>query len=133
MAASWVAGAAAAGLDASAGTRRGRHENVAFRQVREPSRDPHVALTDSKKDEQRGVKNIRTFFLVLQLYRTLCGPLQYNAAVQVFYNLQKTCRLFAAVVKKLVLRLCGLLQYNNFFVLCYCSCIVVVLHLCGPF
>jgi len=30
----------------------------------------------------------------------LCGPLQYNAAIQVFYNLQKTCRLLAAVVEK---------------------------------
>jgi len=30
----------------------------------------------------------------------LCGPLQYNAAIQVFYNLQKTCRLLAAVVKQ---------------------------------
>ena len=30
----------------------------------------------------------------------LCGPLQYNAAIQVFYNLQKTCRLLAAVVKR---------------------------------
>jgi len=65
----------------------------------------------------------------------LCGPLQYNAAIQVFYNLQKTCTLLAAVVKKtciaVVLRLCGLLQYRKIFVLCYCSCIVVVLHLYG--
>ena len=29
----------------------------------------------------------------------LCGPLQYNAAIQVFYNLHKTCRLLAAAIK----------------------------------
>ena len=40
----------------------------------------------------------------------LCGPLQYNAAIQVFYSLQETRRLLAAVVK---------------------TCIAVVLHLCG--
>jgi len=38
----------------------------------------------------------------------LCGPLQYTAAIQVFYNLQKTCRLLAAVGKNL-----------------YCSCIAL--------
>jgi len=66
--------------------------------------------------------------LVLQLHCS-CADL-CNTTLQ--YNLQKTCRLLAAVVKKLVLRLFGLLQYNKIFVLCYCSCIVVVLHLCGP-
>jgi len=36
------------------------------------------------------------FFLVLQLYCTcICRPI----AIQVFYNLQKTCRLLVAVVK----------------------------------
>ena len=40
----------------------------------------------------------------------LCGPLQYSSAIQVFYNLQKTCRLLAAVMwKKLILQL-------------YCAC-----------
>jgi len=49
-------------------------------------------------------------FLQLHFALHLCGPLQYNAAIQVFYNLQKTCRLLAAVVKKLVLQL-------------YCACV----------
>ena len=49
-----------------------------------------------------------------------CGPLYYNAATQVFYNLQKTCKLLTAVVKTciaVVLRCCGLLQYNSIFVM----------------
>jgi len=79
--------------------------------------------------------NTRIFSCVAVVLQ-LRGSLQHNAAIQVFYNLQKTCRLLAAVVKKtciaVVLRFCGLLQYNQIFVLCYCSCIVVVLHLCGP-
>jgi len=73
--------------------------------------------------------NTRIFSCIAVILH-LCGPLQYNAAIQVFYNLQKTCRLLAAVVKKtciaLVLCLCGLLQYNKIFVLCYCSCIALV-------
>jgi len=55
---------------------------------------------------------IQEFFSCTAVVLHLCRPLQYNAAIQVFYNLQKTCRLLAAVVKKL--------------------CIAVVLHLCGP-
>ena len=54
-------------------------------------------------------------------------------AIQVLYNLQKTCRLLAAVVKNciaVVLRLCGHLQYNKIFVILLC--IVVILHLCEP-
>jgi len=40
----------------------------------------------------------------------LCWTLQYNVAIQVFHNLQKTCRLLAAVMwKKLILQL-------------YCAC-----------
>ena len=74
-------------------------------------------------------------FACIAVVLHICGFPQYNSAIQVFYNLQKTCRLLAAVVKTciaVVLRLCGLLQYNKIFVLFYCSCIVVVLHLCGP-
>ena len=71
--------------------------------------------------------NTRIFSCVAVVLH-LCGPQQYNAAIQVFYNLQKTCRFLVAIVKKLaiVLRLCGLLQYNKIFVLCYCSCIALV-------
>jgi len=77
---------------------------------------------------------VQEFFLVLQ-----CGPLQYNDAIQVFYNLQKTCRL-AAVVRTwknlycscIALVRTAAIQENFIFVLCYCSYIVVVLHLCGP-
>ena len=62
----------------------------------------------------------------------LCGPLQYNAATQVLYNLQKTCRLLAAVVKQLVWQLyCACADCcNTTKFLCYF--IVVVLHLCEP-
>ena len=55
----------------------------------------------------------KNYFLIgpIVVVLHLCGPLQYNAAIQVFYNLQKTCRLLAAAVKKtfiaVVLRLCG--------------------------
>ena len=59
----------------------------------------------------------------------LCGPLQYSTAIQIFlYNLQKTCRLLATVVKKLYcscIVLVWMLQYNTIFVLCYCSCIAL--------
>jgi len=53
------------------------------------------------------------------------------------YKFLKTCRLLAAVVRKLVLQLyCACADCCNtaFFVLFYCNCsyIVVVLHLCGP-
>jgi len=59
---------------------------------------------------------------MLQLYCTvvLCGPLQYNAAIQVFYNFQKTCRLLAAVVKNLCCSCIALVRTaaieQNFFV-----------------
>ena len=54
--------------------------------------------------------------------------LQYNTAIQVFYNSQKTCRLLAAVVKKLVLQLyCACADCcNTTKFLCYV--IVVVLY-----
>jgi len=51
-----------------------------------------------------------TIFSCIAVVLHFGGPLQYNAAVQVFYDLQKTCSLLAAVVKNL-----------------YCSCIA----LCG--
>jgi len=61
--------------------------------------------------------------------------MQCKAAIQVFYNLQKTCRLLAAVEKKLVLELyCACADCCNttkFFALCYCSCIVVVYLYCN--
>jgi len=62
----------------------------------------------------------------------LCGPLQYNAAIQLFYHLPKTRRLLAAVVKKLILQLYCVCAdcCNTTEFLCYV--IVVVLHLCGP-
>ena len=41
---------------------------------------------------------IQEFFSCIAVVLHLCRPLQYNAAIQVFYNLQKTCRLLAAVV-----------------------------------
>jgi len=55
--------------------------------------------------------NARIFFLYCNCTAIvrMRGPLQYNATIQVFYNLQKTCTLLAAVVKKLVLQL-------------YCTC-----------
>jgi len=52
--------------------------------------------------------NTRIFSCIAVVFH-LCGPLEYNAAIQVFYDLQKTCRLLAAVVKNL-----------------YCSCIALV-------
>jgi len=52
---------------------------------------------------------IQEFFYCIAVVLHFCGPLQYNAAIQVFYNLQKTCRPLAAVVKNL-----------------YCSCIALV-------
>jgi len=72
---------------------------------------------------------IQELFSRIAVVLHLCGPLQYSAAIQVYYNLQKTCRLLAAVVTTciaVVLCLCGLLQYNKIFVLCYCSCIALV-------
>ena len=65
------------------------------------------------------------FSCISAVFLHLCRSLQYNAAIQAFYNLQKTCRLLAAVVK-LVLQTsyctfvdCKLRQYNKIFVLCY--------------
>ena len=102
------------------------------------SQPSHIlfASVDSCRLLYRPTKAVRTsaiqlqyncntrFFSCITVVLHLCGPLQYNAAIQVFYNLQKTCRLFAAVVKKtciaVVLRLCGLLQCNKIFVLFYC-------------
>ena len=52
--------------------------------------------------------------------------------LQLAENLQATCSSCKKTYVAVVLRLCGLLQYNKIFVLFYCSCIVVVLHLCGP-
>jgi len=43
---------------------------------------------------------IQEFFSSIAVVLHLCGPLQYNAAIQVFYNWQKTCRLLAAAVKQ---------------------------------
>ena len=74
----------------------------------------------------------RNFLLVTAVVLQLCRPLQYNTAIQVFYNLQKTCRLLAAVVKKLVLQLyCDCADCcNTTKFLCYV--IVVEMHLCRP-
>jgi len=58
----------------------------------------------------------------------LCGPLQYNAAIQVFYNLQKTCRLLAAVVKTCKKLYCACVDCCN-TTKCLCYFIVVVLQL----
>ena len=50
--------------------------------------------------------------------------------LQLAENLQVTCSSCKKTCIAVVLCLCGLLQYNKIFVLCYCSCSVVVLHLC---
>jgi len=52
---------------------------------------------------------IQEFFSCIAVVLHLRGPLQYNTAIQVFYNLPKTCRLLEAVVKNL-----------------YCSCVARV-------
>ena len=52
--------------------------------------------------------------------------------LQLAENLQTICSSCKKTRIAVVLRFCGLLQYNKIFVLCYCSCTVVVLHLCGP-
>jgi len=73
----------------------------------------------------------KNFFIVLQLFCTCVDPC--NTVLQ--YKFSTTCRLLAAVVKTciaVVLHVCRLLQYSKIFVLRYCSCIVVVLHLFGP-
>ena len=75
---------------------------------------------------------------ILQLYCTCMDP--YNTTLQYKFlqlaeNLQATCssckKTCIAVVLRLCSYFCRLLKYNKIFVLCYCSCIVVVLHLCG--
>jgi len=70
-------------------------------------------------------------FFCIAVVLHFCRVLQYNAAIQFFYNLQKTCRLLAAVVKNLYCSCIALVRtaaiQQNF--LCYF--IVVVLHLCG--
>jgi len=52
---------------------------------------------------------IQELFSCIAVVLHLCRPMQYNSAIQVFCNLQKTCRLLVAVVKNL-----------------YCSCIALV-------
>jgi len=54
---------------------------------------------------------IKEFSSCITVVLHLCEPLKYNAAMQVFYNLQKTCKLLAnaAAAKNL-----------------YCSCIALV-------
>jgi len=54
---------------------------------------PHKCNTTTV---QLQYKNFSCITVVLYL----CGPLQYNAAIQVFYNLQKACRLLVAVEKQ---------------------------------
>ena len=69
------------------------------------------------------------FFLYCSLLH-LCGPLQYNAAIQVFYSLQKTCRLLAAVVKKLVLQLYCTCADRLSIPSCQSTCLSVILSVC---
>jgi len=46
--------------------------------------------------------------------------------LQLTENLQATCSSCKKTCIAVVLCLCGLLQYNKIFVLCYCSCIALV-------
>jgi len=85
---------------------------------------PRFALCASRgKQEAHLPLRTRTSainFFVAKAVRKSGIQLQYNCNTRTF-----SC--IAAV-----LSFCGLLQYNKIFVLFYCSCIVVVFHLCGP-
>ena len=64
-------------------------------------------------------------------YNTTAIQCCNTSFLQLAENLQATCRSCKKTCIAAVLRLRKLLQYNKIFVLFYCSCIVVVLHLCG--
>jgi len=70
---------------------------------------------------------IQEFFSCIAVVLHLCGCLQYNTTIQIFYNLQKTCRLLAAVVKKLVLQLyCACVDWCNTTKFLFYSIVVVL-------
>ena len=50
---------------------------------------------------------IQEFFSCIAVALHVCGPLQYNAAIKVFYNLQKTCNSCKKTSTVVVLQLCG--------------------------
>jgi len=53
--------------------------------------------------------------------------------LQLAENLQATCSSCRITRTAVVLRLCGLLQYNKIFVLFYCSCIALVQTALGTY
>ena len=55
--------------------------------------------------------------------------LKRSAQVQYNYNKLQLYKIFFLVLQSACADCC---YYSKTFALCYCSCIVVVLHLCGP-